>query len=182
MTMETRIRTVRKSAVERRDEILEAAVAEFAVRGLHGTSTERIAQRAGVSQPYLFRLFGTKKGLFLAAIARGFDRIEQAFRIAAEAEPDLPLAAMGTAYKRLLDQREDLLVQMQAYAACADMDVRDLVRQRFMNLYQYVVDVSGDMDAVQQFFATGMFMNVVATMDMPSLLQEEWKQKMFCHG
>ena len=42
------------------------ARAAFARGGLHGTSTEEIAEAAGISQPYLFRLFGTKKRLFVA--------------------------------------------------------------------------------------------------------------------
>ena len=53
----------RKTAEQRRDEILDAALVEFAERGLHGASTEAIARRAGISQPYVFRLFGTKKEL-----------------------------------------------------------------------------------------------------------------------
>ena len=89
----------RMSADQRREEILETAVADFAIAGLHGTSTEAIAQRAGISQPYLFRLFGTKKGLFIACIGRCFERTEGAFRAAAEAdESGNPLEAMGQAY------------------------------------------------------------------------------------
>ena len=59
-------------ATERREMVLEAAVAEFAARGLAGTSTEDVARRAGISQPYLFRLFPTKKALFLALVGRCF--------------------------------------------------------------------------------------------------------------
>src|SRR5947207_13237264 len=62
--------STRKSATERRDEILEAALVEFAARGLDGGSTETIAKAVGISQPYVFRLFGTKKQLFLATIER----------------------------------------------------------------------------------------------------------------
>src|SRR6266700_3589556 len=74
---------VRMSAGERRETVLEAAVAEFALRGLAGTSTEDVARRAGISQPYLFRLFPTKKALFLALVERvsglPFDRIVKFF-------------------------------------------------------------------------------------------------------
>src|ERR671925_341134 len=73
----------RHTTDERRDEVLQAAVAEFALHGLHGTSTELIARRIGISQPYIFRLFPTKKDLFLAAIDQCFDRVEAAFRFAA---------------------------------------------------------------------------------------------------
>ena len=38
----------------------------FAIGGYNGTSTEAIAREAGISQPYLFRLFRTKKELFIA--------------------------------------------------------------------------------------------------------------------
>jgi len=64
--------TTRHSAAERRDDVLDAALLEFADHGYEGASTEDIARRAGISQPYLFRLFGTKKELFKATIARCF--------------------------------------------------------------------------------------------------------------
>ena len=58
----------RSTAQERRAELLAAALSEFAIGGLHGTSTEAIAKRAGISHAYLFRLFGTKKQLFIAIV------------------------------------------------------------------------------------------------------------------
>ena len=57
------VTTHRKSAQERREEIVEAALVEFAAHGLDGGSTETIAKAVGISQPYVFRLFGTKKKL-----------------------------------------------------------------------------------------------------------------------
>src|SRR5919205_743384 len=101
MSTVTKPKHTRMSAAERRGEILEAAVAEFAHRGLHGTSTETIAARAGVSQPYLFRLFGTKKDLFLAAVGRGFDQIQSTLETAVASHPPDPMKAMGEAYGRL---------------------------------------------------------------------------------
>src|SRR5215207_2360571 len=90
---------VRKSAEERREEILEVAVRHFAFGGLHGTSTEAIAREAGISQPYLFRLFRTKRELFLACVDRSNERILAVFRrVAAEAAPDERLHLMGKAY------------------------------------------------------------------------------------
>src|ERR1700740_2181426 len=70
---------VRMSAEERREAVLEAALAEFAIRGLAGTSTEDVARRAGISQPYLFRLFPSKKALFLALVERCFERVGGTF-------------------------------------------------------------------------------------------------------
>src|SRR4249919_1615866 len=112
--------TTRLSAGERRDEIVAAAMTEFAQTGYAGTSTEAIARRSGVSQPYLFQLFGTKKDLFIAAVRHGFRRTGLAFETAASAaraeDPSTEhvLHAMGFAYCDLLRDRELLLCQLQA--------------------------------------------------------------------
>src|SRR4029077_12152386 len=130
----TASRQTRMTADERRDAIVAAATEEFATGGLVGASTEAIARRVGVSQPYVFQLFGTKKDLFLAVVRSCFSRISLAFEDAAgrwapgDDDCDSPLMAMGIAYKRLLADRTLLLVQLQGYAACSDPDVRTAVR------------------------------------------------------
>src|SRR6266516_4106755 len=92
----------RMPATERREMVLEAAVAEFAAHGLAGTSTEDVARQAGISQPYLFRLFTTKKVLFLALVERCFRRVEDAFTAAAgDLTGAEALAAMADGYTRL---------------------------------------------------------------------------------
>src|SRR6478609_4664485 len=89
----------RLSAAERRHEILDAAMAEFAERGLAAASTEEIARKAGISQPYVFRLFGTKKELFKATVARCFRETLETFQRAAEGRRgEEALEAMGRAY------------------------------------------------------------------------------------
>ncbi len=75
--------TERLTAPERREQILEAAVTVFAERGYEGASTDVIARMAGISQPYLFRLFGTKRELIIATIKRCFEDTESLFRAAA---------------------------------------------------------------------------------------------------
>jgi AcrR family transcriptional regulator len=162
-------------ADERREEILDAAVRVFARAGLHGTSTEAIAARAGVSQPYVFRLFGTKKALFLETLARGFDQVEEAFRLAAEREPEDVLITMGQAYYALLEDRDQLLLQLHGYAACSDPEVRDLCRSRYGELVELVRNLSGaPEERIREFFAHGMLLNVAAAMDLLPLLAEEW--------
>src|ERR1700733_5693327 len=94
---------VRLSAAERRNDVLDAALVEFAERGLEGTSTEAIARRAGISQPYLFRLFGTKKELFKATVSRCFRETLQLFQRAAEGKRgEDALRAIGNAYREQL--------------------------------------------------------------------------------
>src|SRR5215470_4775220 len=166
---------VRMSAEERREQVLEAAVAEFARHGLAGTSTEDVARSAGISQPYLFRLFPTKKGLFLALVERCYLRIEEAFTAAAgDKTGEEALEAMGDEYERLLDNRTLLLLQMHAYAACEDPDIRAATRAGFKRLWTMVERVSGlPFDQIVRFFAMGMLMNVAAAMDLPAV-DERW--------
>jgi AcrR family transcriptional regulator len=163
------------SAEERRESVLEAAVADFAARGLAGTSTEDVARSAGISQPYLFRLFSTKKALFLALVERCFQRIEAAFTEAAgERTGEEALEAMARAYDQLLEDRTLLLLQMQVYAACEDPDIRDVARTGFKRLWALVERLSGvPYEEVVSFFAMGMLLNVAAAMDLPPL-DERW--------
>ena len=163
--------TTRLSAAERKDSILDAALIEFADHGFEGTSTEDIARRAGISQPYLFRLFGTKKELFLETVRRGFRHVLEVFQEAAAAnrEGDVFLS-MGHAYGDVRRDRSTLMFQMQAYAACEDPDVRKVVREEFAQIYKFVESVSGgDDEKVQEFFKTGMLINVAAAMDLGAL-------------
>ncbi len=163
----------RLTAEERREEILRAAMDEFAHGGLDGTPTEAIAKRVGISQPYLFRLFRTKKELFLAVIVRCFENTLDTFRTAAEGHAGKDaLHAMGRAYKGLLEDRTRLLLQLQGYVACDDPDVRTIVRDGFGRLARFVAEVSGAPAAdVRRFFETGMLMNVVAAMELDRVRQ-----------
>ena len=162
-------------AAERRESVLEAAALEFALGGLAGTSTEDVARRAGLSQPYLFRLFPTKKALFLALVERCYQRIEEAFTAAAgDKTGEEALEAMGDEYERLLDDRTLLLLQMHAYAACEDPDIRTATRAGYKRLWNMVERVSGlPFDRIVQFFAMGMLINVAAAMDLPAV-DERW--------
>jgi AcrR family transcriptional regulator len=165
----------RSTAAQRRTELLTAALSEFALGGLHGTSTEAIAQRAGISHAYLFRLFGTKKQLFIACCERCFERIRDTFINAAiGATPQERLASMGQAYIDMLADRELLLGQMQLYAACADPDIRDVARRGFEMLRSEVDRLSGSSgEDMYMFFAQGMLINVAASMDFPDLSDPE---------
>jgi AcrR family transcriptional regulator len=169
------VATTRMSAEERREAILEVARDEFAAAGFHGTSTETIAERAGISQPYLFRLFHTKKELFLASIRRCFRETLETFQRAAEGKRgEEALEAMGEAYMTLLADQTRLRLQMQAYAACGDPEVRAVVQDGFGDIYTWVERVSGlDPTAVTGWFAHGMLLNVVASMDLLSS-QDAW--------
>jgi AcrR family transcriptional regulator len=171
----------RLSAAERRDDVLDAALVEFAERGLEGTSTEDIARRAGISQPYLFRLFGTKKALFTASVTRCFRETLEMFQRAAEGKRGQEaLKAMGEAYvaELVTGDRIRLRAQLQAYAACDDPDIQAVVRNGYGDLVAYAQRVSGlPAENISRFFANGMLLNVLASMQVMDN-PEPWAQQL----
>jgi len=172
--------TTRLSAAERRDDVLDAALTAFAAKGYEGTSTEDIAREAGISQPYLFRLFGTKKELFLATVTRCFRETLELFQRSAEGlRGEEALHAIGSAYMDLLlNERTRLRAQLQAYAACDDPDVCEVVANGYGDLVTYVERVSGlPPEAVAGFFAKGMLLNVLSAMNMQNG-PEPWAKRL----
>src|SRR5215218_8521969 len=167
----------RKSADERREEVVGIAIEQFALGGYRGTSTEAIARQAGISQPYLFRLFKTKRDLFLACYDASHQRILETFRSAGGGVPrEDALPAMGKAYVELLVDRNQLLFQMQAYAACSDPVIQAHVRECYGAVVREVTRISGAApEDVWQFFSHGMLLNVIASLDLPAIAeQEQW--------
>jgi AcrR family transcriptional regulator len=167
----------RQTADARREALIDAAVKHFAQTGLHGTAVSAITDEVGITQPYAFSLFGTKKGLFLAAVERGYDRVEELFRTAAaEAGADGAFDAMKESYGAVIADRPMLLMQLQGYAASGDDEVRAVVRRRYAQLYDLVRELSGaDREELTQFFAAGMLLNVAAALDLPDvLLSDTW--------
>jgi AcrR family transcriptional regulator len=170
----------RQTADERRTAVLAAATSEFARSGYAGTSTEAIARRAGISQPYLFRLFGTKKDLFVATYDLVGGRIIHELTSVSEGlEGEEALKAMGTAYVELMQDPELLQVQLHGFAAApGDPDIARSCRRTFEVLAEVVharTDLSDD--EMRQFFAMGMLINVMSAIDLLSI-SDHWAQSL----
>jgi len=166
---------VRMTAAERREQILAIAAEAFARQGLHGVSVDTIARQAGISQAYVFRLFGTKVELFRQVIARAFAQMTAGMAAAAGdlRGPDA-IMAMGAEYRRLVEDRTALLLHLQGYAACDDPEVRETVRTHFRQLWETVATLSGmDPLRVKIFLALGMLINDATAMDVLDL-DEDW--------
>jgi AcrR family transcriptional regulator len=165
----------RLSAEERREHVLEAAVAEFGERGYHAASTAGIAKRAGISQPYIYALFSDKRELFRAVHDRVVGEIRAAFDKAARgsANPEEALEAMGRAYRPLMEDERLLRAQLQCTAAAAgDPDLRGYVGASFRGLVEHVARLSGaDPASVASFIACGMYINVALGIGEPELVE-----------
>lgn len=164
------------SAQQRREAVVDAALVEFARGGYAGTTTQAIAARVGVSQPYLFRLFPSKKAVFLAAVDRCCGRIAQAFTDAVGDEVgDAAFEALGGAYIELIADSDLLRFELQMWAASGDPELRTAARDGFRSLWQTVQRITGAEEAeVTRFFATGMLLNVGAVLDFPVATCKRW--------
>ncbi|MEV8530366.1 helix-turn-helix domain-containing protein [Streptomyces sp. NPDC051211] len=166
----------RMSAEERRESVIRAAMHEFARGGYHGTSTEAIAKRVGVSQPYLFRLFPNKQAIFLAAADRCMEETRRVFAEAAEGlHGEEALHAMANAYTKLIVEDPDKLqMQLQTYVtvsaaeAAGDHELGELVRAGWLRLWDTVhLPLGADVKESTTFMAYGMLINTLAAMGFP---------------
>lgn len=168
---------VRMSAEERRESVIRAAITEFARGGYVGTSTEAIARRVGVSQPYLFRLFPGKQAIFLAAANRCMREVQRLFeRAAQDAPPEEALHAMAAAYQRMIaDDRDMLMMQMQIFVAVAsaeasgDQEFGRAIRSTWLELWDSAHLLLGaDAGESTQFWAYGMLVNALVSLGFPA--------------
>jgi AcrR family transcriptional regulator len=173
------------SGTDRRERVLDASVAEFGEHGWHGARVESIAGRAGISHPYLLRLFSSKRELFIAAMDRAFDLMERAFTHAVERDVDDAIMALGEAYRRLL--REDtaaLRLHMHALAVAGDEQVGDAVTSRYVALLERMRELSGaSEDRVRTCFAVGLTLTVVTVLDLPDRRADlRWGARLLASG
>lgn len=167
---------MRMSAEERRESVVRAAMVEFARGGYRGTSTEAIARRVGVSQPYLFRLFPNKQAIFEAACEHC---IEETWRVFDKASEGLSgteaREAMGEAYLNLVEDREQVMMQMQMYVSVfaaeslGEMEVGESARAAWLRLFERIRErVGGDQKEATQFMAFGMLINTLVALGYPT--------------
>lgn len=155
---------VRLPAAARRAEILVAAEAEFAVRGLAGGRLEEIAAQVGITHPRIVQMFGSKLSLFLDVVHGAYDKIDATF---AEAEPTL--ISLGDAYRRLLRIEPSVgLVMLQSFAASSDETIRATVRRRHVEMQRSITRITAaDSAQVRTFIATGLIMTVSTVLELP---------------
>ena len=164
----------RRSAEERRADIIAAAVTEFSEKGFHGGSTVAIAQQVGISQPNLFRLFPTKKTLFITALETVVLRIQRTMIAAGQHHPEDALHAMRQAYRSLLADRELMLLLLQGYAASEDPEIRQFMRHASAEVFAQIAQMPGfTMEQARAFFAEGILLAVATAMNLSETASEE---------
>lgn len=156
------------SAEDRRDQVLDAAVAAFAEGGYTGTTTDQVARRAGVSQPYVVRMFGTKQALFLAAHERVMARLGEAFAEVARAGGDQTAHELAQAYVQLIKDQDLLRVMQHGFSLGAEPDLGPAVRASFLRVVRQIRELTGaTVEETRDFLAQGMLINVLVALQLP---------------
>ena len=154
----------RLSAEERREQIILAATAAFGARGYDGTTTDDVARAAGVSQPYVVRLFGSKEKLFLGALGDALDRLVATFReaIAATGPGEERARAIGDAYVDLLRRRGLHQILSQSFLLGSHPVIGPAARDGFASIWRLLREEAGmDTQAADLFLAQGMLINTL---------------------
>lgn len=178
-TIPDSIHGTRRTADERRKDVIAAAIIEFATFGLHGASTEAIAARAGISQPYVLRLFGTKKALFLAAVQEVGTQLMNLWQralgeIDPALDPEQKLWAIGSYYQEAVREVHGLRLLLQSWAAAEDPDVRAEAQRCLKQMHAWIVaNVAAPPNAIQRWFAVGMMLTVASSIGAAELAGEE---------
>ncbi|WEK62648.1 MAG: TetR/AcrR family transcriptional regulator [Candidatus Microbacterium colombiense] len=159
---------------ERREQILAAASLVFGERGYFGATTDQIAKAAGISQPYVVRMFGSKETLFIEVLARASDKLLDTFSAVidewkATGSPDDRIGRLlGTAYVNLVEDRGILLSLMQAFSMGHDAVIGAGARADFLRIYRLLREEAGfDPVAARSFLAEGMLLNTLLGLRLP---------------
>lgn len=158
----------RSNAKDRRMQVITVAIMRFAHTGYEGTTTSEIARQVGVSQPYLFQLFPTKKAIFIAAWNEANDRIMRALTGSLDGvAPDARVRALADTYDRLVTSEPDLLtIQLHAWsAASSDVDIARATRAAFARLRQFLIaQLNVTVDDANCMLAKMAFYNITVGM------------------
>jgi AcrR family transcriptional regulator len=89
---------LRLTAGARRQAVLEAACVVFSRSSYRGATTAEIAREAGISEPILYRHFGSKRDLYVACLGHAWATFREEAEAAIAADPVGCLGVIGDRY------------------------------------------------------------------------------------
>lgn len=149
----------------REQQILDAADVCFAARGYHGVSMDEIAELTGITKPIIYAYFGSKEGLYLAAIERAGRDLLERIRSATttdDAEAQLWYGALAF-FEFVLERRDGWKVLYRDATASAlgaaqavarvRAQVADLIAEQLRQGRDAATDQAADADAISHAIA-----------------------------
>jgi AcrR family transcriptional regulator len=123
-----------RPAGERRRQIIDAAIVEFAARGYREVGTADIARRVGVSEPTVYRHFESKLAIYLEALDHSTRMIVEAWRALVETGPT-PLDALRAiglwSFEQLRDGPPHLALRARALVEASEPEASRRLRDDF---------------------------------------------------
>lgn len=164
------------TSVNRKSDIISAAIEVFAEIGYYRATTAQVAERAKISQPYIFRFFSTKETLLLSALELSWARVIDSFRKVVEsASPQQLETSLIHAYEDILSSyQNEVLLQMQAQTI-QEESIRKAMRSGFGEVRRMVLEAfraAGIPNAEERtilFLARGVLCNISVALEMPEL-------------
>jgi AcrR family transcriptional regulator len=135
----------RLSAEARRAAVLDTACRVFSRSSYRGATTAEIAREAGISEPILYRHFGSKRDLYLACL----DEAWQSFREEAGAAiADDPVGCLGVISDRYMAKGSrfrvvDLWIQALTEAT-EDPVIAKALRRQIRAMHDFIAEVIRD--------------------------------------
>lgn len=134
----------RLPAVERRQEILETASRVFSKSSYRGSTTAEIAREAGITEPILYRHFGSKRELYLACLDDAWATLRAVAEQAIAESPDSCLGAVTDAFvaKKARVKLVDLWIQ--GIGESDDPVIADALRRQIREVHAFVAELIRD--------------------------------------
>jgi AcrR family transcriptional regulator len=165
---------------DKKELIIENAVAVFAEKGFYKATTAMVAKAAGVTQPYVFHFFANKEELFKAVLDRAFGRIYDTFSDV-QAPADQLMETMGHAFEQIIQtHRDEVLMVMQAHAI-SEEGIREHVRKKFLIIFESLslkfekAGIPNPQGTAGHFIGAGLLITVADVLDLPQLAQGKEK-------
>ena len=135
----------RLTAEARRQAVLDTACRVFAKTSYRGATTAEIAREAGISEPILYRHFGSKRDLYLACLDEAWRGFRAVCEQAIADDPDQCLGAVADAYmaKRARIRLVDLWIQSLTEAS-EDRVIAAALRRQVREVHDFFADVIRD--------------------------------------
>ncbi|MBV8395196.1 MAG: TetR/AcrR family transcriptional regulator [Actinobacteria bacterium] len=132
----------RLRAEERRRAVLEAASRVFAKSSYDGATTAEIAREAGITEPILYRHFGSKRELYLACLDAAWQSLRATAEEAVAADPGRCLGAVADVYmtRRAQTRLVDLWIQALTIAP-EDPAIAKAVKEQVRAVHAFFADV-----------------------------------------
>jgi AcrR family transcriptional regulator len=132
----------RLTAAERRQAVLDTACLVFSRSSYRGATTAEIAREAGITEPILYRHFGSKRDLYLACLDESWRVLRELAEEAVRENPRGCLGAVADMYmaKRARIRLVDLWIQALTEAA-VDAVIAKAVRQQIREVHAFFAEL-----------------------------------------